>query len=260
MTNIQNYTQQNRRAWNEIADVRFQNKGWPDAAFYVDGGSLLEPSVLAVAGDVHGQTVLHLQCATGEETLSWAVAGAHATGVDISDRQIELAAQQAGAAGLAVRFLAADVYDLPAELQQATFDLVYTGGGVLCWLPDIVRWAQVVAGALRPGGRFILQEEHPLAQCLWVQDGRLEIVNDYFGRNTPEWGAGWGHFTGGENATETKAEFTWPLGDVITALAQAGLRIESLQESSSSAEWRFGAALDAVRRLPGSILLVASKS
>ncbi|MFN8487230.1 MAG: methyltransferase domain-containing protein [Caldilineaceae bacterium] len=260
MTNIQTYTQQNRRAWNEIAAVRFQNKGWPDAAFYAEGGSLLASSVLAAAGDMHGQTVLHLQCATGEETLSWAVAGAQATGVDISDRQIELAAQQAAAARLAVRFVAADVYDLPTELQQATFDLVYTGGGVLCWLPDIGRWAQIVAAALHLGGRFILHEEHPLAQCLGMHEGRLDIVSDYFGRNAPEWGGGWSHFTGGENAIETKAEFAWPLGDVITALAQAGLRIESLQEFPSDAEWRFGAALDAVRRLPGGILLVASKS
>lgn len=197
MSAIQAYTQQTRRAWNEIAAVRFQNKGWPPPSFYAQGGTLLDEKVLAAAGAVHGKTLLHLQCATGEETLSWAVAGASATGVDISDLQIAIAKEQAAEAQLAVQFVAADVYDLPPELQQGTFDLVYTGGGVLCWLPDIERWAQIVVAALRPGGRFILWEEHPIVACLWNVDGRLEITSDYFGRQRPEWGAGWGHFKGG---------------------------------------------------------------
>lgn len=260
MTTIQDFTGQNRRAWEEIADVRFQNKGWPAPSFYAEGGSLLAPEVLAAAGDVAGKTLLHLQCSTGEETFSWSVAGAKATGVDISERQIEIARQQAGAAGLDTQFVAADVYALPDTLQQGTFDLVYTGGGVLVWLPDITRWAQIVAAALKPGGRFLLWEEHPIATCLWTVDGQLTITSDYFGRNQPEWNVGWGHFTGGEDATEQKAEFIWPLGDIITALAQAGLRIESLQEYPSHADWRFGEKLAEVRRLPGTMLLVAQRA
>ncbi|MEZ4710154.1 MAG: class I SAM-dependent methyltransferase [Caldilineaceae bacterium] len=254
------YTEQNRRAWNEIADVRFHNKNWPAPEFYRNGGSLLAPVVLEAAGRVDGKTVLHLQCATGDETLSWAVAGAIPTGVDISDRQIEIAREQAAAAELTAHFAASDVYELPADLQQETFDLVYTGGGVLVWLPDIERWAQIVAAALRPGGRFLLWEEHPIAGCLWTIDGQLEITSDYFGRSQPDWNVGWGHFAGGENATECKAEFLWPLGDIITALARAGLRIVSLQEFPSTADWRFGERLDDVRRLPGEYLLVASKA
>lgn len=259
MAEIHDYTQQTRRAWNEIAQVRFQNKQWPAPSFYAQGGVLLQEKVLAAAGDVKGKTVLHLQCATGEETLSWAVLGANATGVDLSDLQIELAKQQAEAAKLAVRFVAADIYALPAELQQGTFDLLYTGGGVLCWLPDIARWGQIVAAALRPGGQFILYEEHPITACLWNMDGRLEITSDYFGRSRPEWSVGWHHFAGGEGSQETKAEFSWPLGDIITALAQAGLRIESLQEYPNAAEWRFGNHMDDVRRLPGEMLLVARR-
>lgn len=256
---VTDYTQQNRRAWNEIADVRFQNKGWPGPDFYRNGGTLIDTHLLAAAGDVQGQTLLHLQCATGEETLSWAVAGAMSTGVDISDRQIEIAAAQAAAAGLNATFVAADLYALPAGLQQETFDLVYTGGGVLVWLPDIVRWAQIVAAALRPGGRFLLWEEHPIAGCLWTVDGKVEITSDYFGRSRPEWNVGWGHFSGGENATEQKAEFLWPLGDIITALVKAGLQIEALHEYPSQAEWRFGEKLEEVQRLPGTMLVVARR-
>ena len=244
MTTTDEYTGQNRRAWNEIADVRFQNQAWPGPDYYRNGGTLLDANVLAAAGDVSGQTVLHLQCATGE---------------DISERQIEIAGEQAAAAGLTIRFVVADVYDLPADLQQATFDLVYTGGGVLVWLPDIERWAKIVAAALRPGGRFLLWEEHPCAQCLWATDGQLAITSDYFGRQTPELDTGWGHFRGGEDAQQVKVEFSWPLGDVITALARAGLRIDELHEFPSAAEWRFGEKLIEVARFPGQYLLAATK-
>jgi SAM-dependent methyltransferase len=257
MSNTPDYTAQNRRAWNEIAELRHQK--WPDAEFFTKGGSLLEERVLAAAGDVRGLALLHLQCATGEDTLSWAVAGAHATGADISDAQIALAQRKADAAGLDVRFVAADLYALPAELQSASFDLVFTGGGALVWLPDIERWASVVAAALRPGGRLLLYEEHPLASCLWIEDGRLVLEEDYFARSQPFYNTGWRHFAGGEHAQETKAEFQWPLGDIVTALARAGLRIERLEEFPAERGWRFGDQVDQVRRLPGSFLLMATR-
>jgi SAM-dependent methyltransferase len=257
MSDLRDYTGRNRRAWNEIAEVR--ERKWPGAEFFAAGGSLLAEHARAVAGDVTGKTLLHLQCATGEDTLSWAVAGAAATGADISDAQIAIAARKAAEAGLAVHFVAADIYDLPAELQAGSFDIVYTGGGALVWLPDIARWAGIVAAALKPGGRLILDEEHPVAQTLWVDEGKLTITTDYFGRGKPEYDQGWAHFTGGEDATETKVQFAWPLGDIVTALARAGLRIESLEEFPSTADWRFGELLGEVQRLPGHYVLVATK-
>lgn len=259
MTERRDYTEGNRRAWNEIAVVR-ERALWPEAAFFAAGGSLLDDRVRAVAGEVADSSVLHLQCATGEETLSWAVAGARAVGVDISDAQIAIAAQKAKDATLDVRFVASDIYELPDDLQQGSFDLVYTASGVLVWLPDIARWAEIVAAALKPGGRFILFEEHPVSQVLCATEGKLEIVSDYFGRGVPEFDQGWGHFAGAEDATETKVQFSWPLGDIVTALARAGLRIDALTEYPSRAEWRFGTLLDHVRRLPGELLLVATKA
>lgn len=257
MAELGDYIEQNRRAWDAIAEVRARK--WPAADFFAAGGSLLDERVRNAAGEVTGRTLLHLQCATGEDTLSWAGAGAIATGVDISVAQIAIAARKAADAGLTARFVAADIYDLPADLRAGSFDLVYTGGGALVWLPDIARWAGVIAAALKPGGRLILAEEHPIAGCLWATDGALTITSDYFGRGTPEFDRGWGHFAGAEDAQEVKAQFAWPLGDIVTALARAGLRIESLEESPSTADWRFGPLLDEVRHLPGEYVLIASK-
>ena len=252
------FTAQNRRAWNEIAAVR-QAALFAPASFWAAGGSTLAPVVLATAGDVTGHQLLHLQCATGEDSLSWANAGAHVTGVDISERQIELAQEKAQAAGLHAGFLAADVYDLPSELLAARFDLVYTGDGALVWLPDLQRWAATVWQTLKAGGRVLIYEEHPLAGCLWVMDRKIRIDYDYFARAEPDYSTTWGHFPGGEAATETKVEFQWPLGDVVTALAQAGLIIERLEEFPSTASWRFGEMLEAMQQLPGQYLLVARK-
>jgi SAM-dependent methyltransferase len=258
---ISSYTQQNRRAWNEIAGVR--EKTFPQADFFAGGGSTLDGRVVEAVRQVFGQAaglrVLHLQCATGEDSLSWAVLGARAIGVDIAEAQIELARQKAAAANLVVDFYTADIYDLPAELCRASFDVVFTGGGALVWLPDLARWASVVAACLKPGGRLILSEEHPLASCLWVEEGRLVLEEDYFARGRAYAGVGWQHFKGGEGAKETKYEFVWPLGDVVTAVASAGLVIERLEEFPGGPEWRFGDQQKVMDRLPGEFLMVARK-
>jgi SAM-dependent methyltransferase len=256
MKETQKYTSQNRLAWDEIAEVR--SKTMKTAEFFAGGGCTLRDEVLAVAGDVQGLSLCHLQCATGEDTLSWTNRGAHATGIDLSPKQIELAKQKAAAAGLSVRFITSDIYAVPAHLFEERFDILFTGGGAIVWLPDLQEWAKVIAQLLKPAGGLIIDEEHPLTGCMEVQDGVVRILDDYFGRK-PEIFTGWAHFSGGEHATEKKYEFTWPLGDVVTALAQAGLRIQILEERPSRAEWRFGDKLGEVARIPGEYLLVARK-
>lgn len=255
---MQEYIEHNRRAWNEIAAIR-QKALFPPAEFFASGQSILDPVVVTLAGDIQGVRLLHLQCATGEEVLSWANLGAQATGVDLSDKQIALAKKKAKAAGIKAEFVAADLYTLPESLQAGSFDLVYVSEGAIPWLPDLDGWAQAIVRALRPGGRLLLIEEHPIAGCLWVTDGKLQIDYDYFARNTPDMSTTWGHFPGGEFANETKVEFQWPLGDVLTALAQAGLRLLRLEERPSTAAWRFGEALDEVQRIPGQYVLLAQR-
>ena len=256
MKETEKYTHQNRRAWDEIAEVR--HSGMQTAEFFANGGCTLSDELLAIVGDVAGSNLCHLQCATGEDTLSWANRGANATGIDISPKQIELAKQKAIAAGLSVRFIASDIYALPTQFFAEKFDIVFTGGGALVWLPDLRQWAKVIVQLLKPSGRLVIDEEHPIAGCMEVQNGQVRIVDDYFGRK-PEMYSGWSHFSGAEHATEKKYEFTWPLGDVVTALAQAGLRIELMEERPSQAQWRFGDQLNEVARIPGEYLLVARK-
>ncbi|MHB0856751.1 MAG: class I SAM-dependent methyltransferase [Anaerolineae bacterium] len=255
---VRDYTAQNRRAWDEIA----QDRGaWREQAeFFQQGGSVLDPWVVEAAGDVRGLALLDLQCSTGEDAISWALLGARVTGVDISNRQIEIARRKAAEVGVEIRFVAADVYDLPVGLQAGAFDLVFTGGGSVVYLPDLAPWAEAIAAALKPGGRLLLAEEHPVAACLAFRDDRLVIEEDYFARGRPlPYSPGWYHFPVRHEVREIKYEFAWPLGDVVTSVAQAGLRIEALHEYPSQEEWRFGDKLAEVRRLPGEYLLIARR-
>ncbi len=254
---MREFTSQNARAWDEIAEVR--HKRTKPAGYYASGNTTLSPLLIEAAGEITGKTVLQCQCSTGEEAISWAVLGAIATGVDISPRQISLARNKAEEAGIPVSFHVADVCCLPADITGVGFDIIHTGGGSLVWIPDIEVWATNISSALGVGGRLLLLEGHPVAACLSVKDGVLIMEDDYFSRKEPIVGSGWRHFEGGEDARETKYQFSWPLGDIITALVASGLHINHLSEYPSHDTWRFGEKLDEARSLPGEFLLVATK-
>lgn len=255
-------TASNRAAWNEIAELRSLDidRSGLDAQYFANGGVSLPEVVIEAVPQVEGLRLLHLQCASGEESLSWAVLGARVTAVDISDVLVDIGKRKATQAGLNVDFVRADVGALPRDLRSGKYDITYTGGGVLVWVPDIDNWAQIIASTLRPGGTFVLYDGHPITVCMERKDSGIAVVGDYFGRaEQPESSSGWRHFPGGEGASSTKVQFSWPLGDVVTALVHAGLTIEKLAEYPSHERWRFGEHLSEAGRLPGMFLLVARR-
>ena len=133
-------------------------------------------------GDIRGLETVHLQCHIGTDTVSLARLGAHTTGLDFSPSALAGARNLAGRAGVDVDFVEADVDHAPAVLGHSRFDLVYTGIGALCWLPDIRKWAGVVASLLRPAGRLFMREGHPM---LWTlsdprEDRLLVVEHPYF--------------------------------------------------------------------------------
>lgn len=229
MTDVTRYTAQNRAAWNRVAESRRSLLSPP--AFFAAGGVTLEPAEIEALGPVRGRRLLHLQCASGNDTLSWAVLGADVTGVDISEPAVAIAAEQASAAGLDVEFRAADVYDLPADLCAGGFDVVYTGGGALCWLPDLARWAAIVASCLRPGGVVLVCDHHPVWETVAVTDPGMVVTGDYFGRGRPrDEPMHPVNAPSGAPIQDDYVAFVWPLGDVVTALAGAGLRVNLVAE------------------------------
>ena len=103
-------------------------------------------------GELDGREVLHLQCHLGTETLALALKGAHTTGLDFSSVSVREAQRVAREAGLTIEYVHADVYRAVEALGAQRFDIVYTGKGALCYLPDVTAWAQTVRRLLKPGG------------------------------------------------------------------------------------------------------------
>lgn len=170
----------NRANWDDRVPIHLASAFY-DVDGFRAGASSLRPFETAEVGDVTGQRLLHLQCHIGLDTLSWARRGAVVTGLDFSQPAIEAARSLATDLGIDATFVTADVYDAATALPGQRFDIVYTGTGTgaLVWLPDLSRWAEVVAGLLAPGGFLYLVEGHPFAQVLDDAQGKT-VVRDYF--------------------------------------------------------------------------------
>jgi len=199
------------------------------------GGIRLHQEEIDAVGDVTGRSLLHLQCHFGIDTLSWARLGARVTGADFSPAAIRLARELAVDMGFPdARFVEANLYDLPAVLEGA-FDIVYTSRGVLGWLPDIRGWAQVVAHFLAPGGTFFITEIHPVANAFendGVKPGELRLAYPYWEHPEPLVFDVVGSYAEPDADVGEQHEHGWDhgLGEIVTALIEAGLRIETLEE------------------------------
>jgi SAM-dependent methyltransferase len=199
------------------------------------GGIRVSPYEIEMIGDVAGKTLLHLQCHFGIDTLSWARLGARVTGADLSPAAVELATALAEELGFPdARFVRSNVYDLPSTL-DGEFDIVYTSRGVLGWLPDIAGWARVVAHFLAPGGTFFITEIHPVVQAFeneGVAPGELRLNYPYWEHVEPLTFEVKGSYADPTADLGDLVEHGWDhgLGEIVSALIDAGLRIEALVE------------------------------
>jgi SAM-dependent methyltransferase len=273
---VDDYRAVNMASWDERAPAHFASEGYQVERFIADPAFLSKVVAydLPRLGDISGLRGVHLQCHIGTDTVSLARLGASMTGVDFSVPAIEHARTLAERIGADATFVVSDVYAAPDVVGREGFDFVFTGIGALCWLPSIARWADVVASVLRPGGRLFIREGHPM---LWaLEDGRddnlLVVRYPYFERPEPL------VIDEGGTYVPTDIEFThnvtheWNhgLGEIVTALFDAGMQITSLTEHDSvpwealpglmertdDDEWRLA---DQPWRLPHSYTLQAIK-
>ena len=227
----------NRRKWDESVPLHVASASY-DVPSFLRGKSTLLALEVKELGSVRGKSLLHLQCHFGLDTLSWARRGAKVTGVDFSLPAIRAARRLARQVGIKARFLPSNVYDLPGVLDER-FDIVYTAKGVICWLPDIDRWAQVVARFLKPGGRFYFLEDHPIAEVFPNEPAvtRLELKIPYFTSHALR------EEYDGTYAVDVKMRnrvtYSWihPVSKVLSAMVKSGLRIETVREYPFS-YWR----------------------
>ena len=219
----------NQAFWDEIAPVHYKSY---DIKKLKQGKSLIDEIQKKEMGDVKDKSLLHLQCHIGTDSLSWALEGAQVTGIDFSGESIKIANELKKRLGLETRFIESNIYDLPDTLKEK-FDIVYTSQGVLSWLKDIKEWGKIISHYLKPDGIFYIMEIHPL---LYIFDddkrGELTIKHPYFPGEKPTlWDDDTPDYSDGEYIPKNPTyDWTWSLGEILTSLIEAGLKIEFLHE------------------------------
>jgi SAM-dependent methyltransferase len=232
--------------WTELNLAHWDERAAPHAASesYAVRRFLDDPEFLSEVvtfdrdrlGDIAGLRGVHLQCHIGTDTLSLHRLGAQMTGLDFSGEALAQARSIAARTGADVGYVQSTLYDALDVLPAAAFDLVYTGIGAICWLPDIARWAQVVGALLKPGGRLFMREGHPVLLALdYDSKDKLVVEHPYFERPEPTvWDLPGSYVpTEHEFVNTRSADWNHGLGEIVTALFAAGLQLTMLIEHDS---------------------------
>ena len=220
----------NRRLWNEKTEIHLKSNFYEMDAF-LKGKNTLKPIEMKLLEDIKGKSILHLQCHFGQDSLSLSRLGAKVTGLDISDKSIETARKLNDQLGLDAHFVCSDLFSAKEHIDEK-FDIVFTTYGTIGWLPDMNKWADVISHFMKPGGKFIFVELHPL---IWMYDDKFEqILFSYFNKEARvEVSPG---TYANQEADIHLEEVGWnhPLSEVITALMSKKLKLMHFEEFNYS--------------------------
>ncbi|GAA0872568.1 class I SAM-dependent methyltransferase [Gangjinia marincola] len=224
------YLKINKALWNQRTAAHVIS-GFYDVPAFLAGKSSLNPIELELLGDINGKSILHLQCHFGQDSISLSRMGANVTGVDFSNEAIKKARELAEKAQTNTTFIESDIYRLPENLTES-FDIIYTSYGVIGWLPDLDRWAKVISHFLKPNGKLVFAEFHPL---IWMFDDSFEHISySYFNRKEiieiEE-----GSYTD-QSETVKGQSVTWnhSLAEVFSSLKANNMTIDQLAEYDHS--------------------------
>ncbi|WOD42371.1 class I SAM-dependent methyltransferase [Hwangdonia lutea] len=232
MTTNNKYFKTNKATWNEKVKVHAKSAMY-NLEEFKKGKLSLMPYELNALGDVKGKSLLHLQCHFGQDTLSWSRLGAHCTGIDLSDEGIKLAKELNEELKLDAKFVCCNVLDTSAFVKD-TFDIVFTSYGVIGWLPDLKPWGEMIAERLKKGGTFYMVEFHPIVWMFDYLEGKPIMTYGYM-QNDVIYEEYEGTYANQDSKMISK-EYGWNhgLGEVVSALTEAGLHIEYLKEHDES--------------------------
>lgn len=247
----------NRRMWNGISP-RWQKRQdrFADWRFFRKGGNIIHPVARRLMGPVRSVKLLDLQCGGGEAALSWANLGARVTGVDLSENRLAEARAKAARAGAQVVYVRGNVVRLP--FPPAIFERVYTGGGVVPWIPDVRAWAWQIARVLKPGGRFVYSDMHPFLYCVRKRGRGLPRLAPTAGGYFDERPLSYNGMVGGLGRRNRvpQVERTWNLSALVNALLESGLRLVRVEELPWQKDsWPFPLPRSHWRSLPSELVM-----
>ena len=224
------YLERNKHSWNERTSYHMKT-GFYDLDNFKKGQTSLKEIELYLLSDITGKRILHLQCHFGQDTISLARMGAKTTGIDISDKAIARAKELAIETKAEATFICCDLYDLPNHL-NGQFDIVFTSYGTIGRLPDLDRWAKVISRFLKPGGKFIFVDFHPV---VWMFDDHFDKVGYNYFNDGPIIETVNGTYAD-KNAPITTETVCWnhSISEVLNSLLHNDMELASLDEFNYS--------------------------
>ena len=224
--NIDDYKDVNKQTWNNKVDVHVASDFY-NVSDFINGKNSVPEIDLELLGEIKDKTILHLQCHFGQDTLSLARLGAKCTGVDLSDKAIEKAQELNKELGLDAKFICCDVYDSPNHLNEK-FDIVYISYGTIGWLPDLDKWAKVISHFLKPNGKLVFVEFHPV---LWMFDDDFTKIKYHYHNEKPIVEEYSGTYADKNAEIETDyIGWNHSLSEVFQSLMNNGLQLEHFEE------------------------------
>lgn len=221
-----NYSKINKDSWNRRTEIHYHSEFYNIKKF-IEGESSLNGIELNLLGEIKGKKILHLQCHFGQDTISLNRLGAATTGVDFSDTAIKKAKELASKVKSDASFICCDVYDLKNHLNEK-FDIVFSSYGVIGWLPDLDKWAEIITHFLKPGGEFILVEFHPV---VWMFDDGFKYIKYNYFKDDPIIETESGTYADKSANIELKSvNWNHSLSEVINSFIDRGMVLQSFNE------------------------------
>ncbi|MEJ5052689.1 class I SAM-dependent methyltransferase [Sphingobacterium sp. MYb382] len=221
-----NYIEINKHSWNNRTDTHLKSDFYNMEGF-LKGETSLNPIELELLGDIRGKSILHLQCHFGQDSISLNRLGASVTAVDLSDKAIDSARRIAEETQADVQFICCDLYDLENHLDQQ-FDIVFTSYGTITWLPDLDKWGKLISKFLKPHGKFVFVEFHPV---VWMFDDNFDKIGYNYFNVAPIIETENGTYAD-KDATISQSYVTWnhSMSEVISSLLNNNLSLAKIQE------------------------------
>jgi SAM-dependent methyltransferase len=217
----------NKSAWGLLSKDHYEHF----KKLFQEGNHRLSNIITEEIGDISGKSIIHLQCNTGADSILLAKKCASITGVDLVPDNIIYARKLSQELGVNnIEFIESDIL-LFKEMHSKKYDIVFTTEGVLCWLPDLNKWAETVKHLLKENGFLYLLDSHPFYFCFDEEKLRknvLEVKYRYFEKYT-EYGESIGGYAAETRSAKT-CEWMYKVSDIINSLAKAGLTIEYFNE------------------------------
>ncbi|MCT1902991.1 bifunctional 2-polyprenyl-6-hydroxyphenol methylase/3-demethylubiquinol 3-O-methyltransferase UbiG [Oceanobacillus sojae] len=181
---------------------------------------------------IEGKKVANLCGSNGRKAVPIALLGADVTVFDISEENKQYALELAGYAKTTMDYIVTDIYEIDLSAYQNYFDVLYLEGGILHYFDDIERLIGILYALLKPNGKMILSDFHPLRKCILTDSEK----GSYFGNKNLQLGdlAYKDFFDEAEQTDFPSVSIRlYTLSDIINAVIGSGFQLEKFDEHRS---------------------------